>query len=205
MRGTPHRPGGAARAGALSNLALGLVTLREARRLARAPGVRPAWARTFGWLGAGAVAGALHHGGRGPRPSWGTVGWLLGMGLAGLLEASAEEAGARHPGAARALGRAGPAVYGALLGTGRRGLDALVRAQGPAMAASVGVWVRAARAGDPRARLVLRAMAASAGAAAVRRLVPERVGGRRVDRDTLYHLAQIPGVLLLSRAVRDAR
>jgi hypothetical protein len=133
------------------------------------------------------------------------VGWLLGAGLTALLAASAEDAGVRRPELARALGGAGMAAYGALLGTGRRGLDALVLAQGPAMGATVAIWVRAARAGHPRARPVLRAMAASAGAAAVRRLVPERVGGRAVDRDTLYHLAQIPGVLLLSRAVRAPR
>jgi hypothetical protein len=205
VRGTPHRPGAAARASALSDLALGLVTLAEARRLARTPGLRPAWPPAFGWLGAGAVAGALHHRGRGPRPSWGAVGWLLGAGLTALLAASAEDAGVRRPELARALGGAGMAAYGALLGTGRRGLDALVLAQGPAMGATVAIWVRAARAGHPRARPVLRAMAASAGAAAVRRLVPERVGGRAVDRDTLYHLAQIPGVLLLSRAVRAPR
>jgi hypothetical protein len=128
---------------------------------------------------------------------------MLAAGLTGLLDASAAEAGSRGP--ARVLGCAGLAAYGALSGGRRRGLDALVRAQAATMAATVAVWLRAARAGHPMARPVLRAMAASAGAAALRRAVPAQLGGRPVDRDTLYHLAQIPGVLLLSRAVRATR
>jgi hypothetical protein len=204
VRGTPQRPGGAARASALSDLALGAVTLAEARRLSRSPSADPAWAAVLGWVGAGAVAGALHHGGRRGIPGWSTVGWLLAAGLTALLRATARETGA-PAGPVRVLAAAGLAAYGALVGAGRRGLDALVRAQGPGMAATVALWLRAARAGDPRARAVLGAMVASAAAAGARRLAPERIAGRRVDRDTLYHLAQIPGVLMLSRAVRTPR
>jgi hypothetical protein len=204
VRGTPQRPGGAARASALSDLALGAVTLAEACRLARSPAADPAWAAVFGWVGAGAIAGAVHHGWSRRIPGWSTVGWLLAAGLTALLRATARETGAPDR-PVRALATAGLAGYGALVGAGRRGLDALVRAQSAGMAVTVALWLRASRAGHPRARPVLCAMAASVSAAAVRRLVPERIAGRRVDRDTLYHLAQIPGVLMLSRAVRAPR
>ncbi len=87
MRGTPERPGGAARAGALSDLALGLVTLVEARRLARTAGVRRAWASTFGVLRAGSMAATVA-----VRPRAARAGHLAGPVLramaAGVLPLS---------------------------------------------------------------------------------------------------------------------
>ena len=88
-------------------------------------------------------------------------------------------------------------AYAALALAGHAGIEAILLCEGVTMVAVIGLWIHAARARHALALPLLAALAASSMAGATRALpgdVTARVG---LDPTSLYHLAQIPGMVML--------
>jgi hypothetical protein len=184
-------------ASAITDLLLGLAALGLWRSLRRR-GASWAWRATFASIGASALLGAAYHAWVGADAAWSQAGWapvgaLLVLGLGFLLVASAQDTGVGRW--TWALPAAGLVAYAALAVGGVAGVAALGVAASPTMLAVVVVWVRAARARHPLAPTALAAIAASALAGA---LVPMVAAvAPDVDGGAVYHVAQIPGLVLL--------
>ena len=92
-------------------------------------------------------------------------------------------------------------AYAGLAIAGYAGVNAILACEGITMIAILGLWGRALREHHPLAVPVIVAILASGAAAAARALpspVTELVG---LDPTSLYHLAQIPGMVLLYHAL----
>ena len=195
----------------VTDLVLGLVLAGCAARLHRTPGVHRYW--TLMWLAAGgaALAGAAHHlvfnnSVRAADLSWVVVGVLVAVALSYLLAATAtatlDERWARLVIRARVAGLLAYAAWMVIVGIGRTA--PLVLCESVTMAAIVGLWCYGLYAGRRQAGRVLVAFGVLA-LSAVFFFLPAGVFPTSVGLDarSLQHLAQIPGVLLLSRAVVD--
>ena len=172
-------------ASSLTDLALGVVIIALAIRLQRTPGVHRYWRLTFWWAGAAALAGAVHHGvvtysDTWAGPSWAVISTMVVVTVSYLLAATVVE----------------------VLGPGRgRVFWVLLACEGITMIAILALWGRALRDHHPLAVPVIVAILASGAAAGIRALpsaVSEVVG---LDPTSAYHLAQIPGMILLAYAV----
>jgi hypothetical protein len=191
----------------LTDLALGIVVTALAVRLQRTPGVHRYWRLTFWWVGAAALAGAVHHGvvtysDTWAGPSWAVISFMVVVAVSYLLAASVVEV--LGPGRGRVfwvLRSLGLIAYAALAIAGYAGVNAILACEGVTMIAILALWGRALRDRHPLAVPVIIAIVASGAAAAVRALpsaVTELVG---LDPTSLYHLAQIPGMVLLYHAL----
>lgn len=194
-------------ASSLTDLALGLVVISLAVRLGSVPGVHRYWRLTFWWAGAAALAGAVHHGvvtysDFWAGPSWAVISMMVVITVSYLLAATVVEV--LGPGRGRVfwvLRSAGLIAYAALALSGNAGIEAILLCEGVTMIAVLALWARAARDRHPLALPVIVALAASGAAAAARAApadVTEIVG---LDPTSLYHLAQIPGMVLLYAAL----
>jgi hypothetical protein len=194
-------------ASSLTDLVLGLVVISLALRLRGVPGVHRYWRLTFWWAGAAALAGAVHHGmvthsDLWAGPSWAVISMMVVVAVSYLLAATVVEV--LGPGRGRVfwvLRSAGLVAYAALALTGNAGIEAILLCEGVTMIAVLALWGRAAYERNPVAVPVIVALAASAAAAATRAApadVTELVG---LDPTSLYHLAQIPGMVLLYAAL----
>lgn len=196
-------------ASAITDLLLGLVALGLALRVRGVPGVHPHWMRTFAWTSAAALAGAVHHGfvtssEDWTEPSWAVVTGLVVVAISYLLAASVQEV--LGPGHARAFWilRSGSLVaYAIAAATGNAGIGAIVACEGVTMAAVLALWAIALRRGLPLAGPVGLAILACMAAGAVR-AAPQDFWPV-LDTDSMYHLAQIPGLVLLARACSARR
>jgi hypothetical protein len=196
----------------VTDLVLGAVLVGCATRLRRTPGVHRYWALMWWSAGAAAFAGAAHHlvfsgSARAADLSWVVVGVLVAVALSYLLAATATAT--LDPRWARVVIRArvaGLIAYAAWMGIAGIGRTApLVLSESATMTAIVGLWCYGRYAGRPEAGRVLVAIAVLALSALFfvlpARIFPASVG---LDARSLQHLAQIPGVLLLTRVVVDA-
>ena len=173
----------------------------------------PHWRRMFWWTASAALAGAVHHGfvtqsDRWSDRSWLVVTFLVVVAISYLLAASVEEVlGPGHATAFWVLRSAGLLAYVLVAVTLGASIGAILLCEGVTMLAVLTLWGIAIRRGHPRGRAVAVAILASAGAAAVRGLPPDLVDPTGLDPTSLYHLAQIPGLVLLYRAAaaRDQR
>ena len=191
----------------LTDLALGLVALGLAMTLQSRPGVHRYWRLTFWWTAAAALAGAVHHGfvtcsDTWSGPSWAVISGMVVLAVSYLLAATVEEVlGPGRGGVFWLLRSGGLVAYAVLALTGRAGIGAILLCEGLTMIAILALWGYAAHRGNPLAWPVITALAVS-GLAAVARALPsgttELVG---LDPTSLYHLAQIPGLVLLAWAV----
>lgn len=197
-------------AASLTDLALGVVIVALAIRLERRRDVHRYWRLTFWWAGAAALAGALHHGlvtysGTWRGVSWGVISTMVVVTVSYLLAASVHEV--LGPGRARVFWvlRTGSLVaYIALALSGRAGIGSILLCEGVTMLAVLALWGIAAHRRHPLAGPVILAVLASGVAGAVR-AAPEGVSGAvGLDPTSLYHLAQIPGMVLLYVAVTGA-
>ncbi|MEW6582848.1 MAG: hypothetical protein AB1416_08820 [Actinomycetota bacterium] len=198
-------------AASLTDLALGLVALVLALRLRAAPGVHPHWTRSFAWASAAALAGAVHHGvvvrsDTWSGPSWAVISGIVVVAISYLLAASVVEVLGEGRSRVFWVLRSGSLIaYAAVAASGRAGIAAILLCEGVTMLAVLALWVMALRRRHPLAWPVAAALVASMGAAAARALpaASEPVPG--LDPTSLYHVAQIPGLLLLAWAVAAAR
>ncbi len=194
-------------ASSLTDLALGLVTLWLAVRLQPMPGVHRFWKLTFWWAGFAALAGAVHHGvvtysDRWAGPSWAVISTMVVVTVSYLLAASVEEVlGPGHGRAFWVLRSVGLVAYVALAVSGRAGVGAILLCEGLTMLCVLALWAKAAHNRHPLAGPVILAIAASGAAAGLRAAPGNLAGLVGLDSTSLYHLAQIPGMVLLFAAV----
>lgn len=193
---------------ALTDLVLGVVTLWLAARLRTAAGVHRSWFLTFAWTGAAAIAGFVHHGfvtfsGSLDGPSFAVVSLMVVVGVSYLLAATVYEV--LGPGRRRAfwvLRIASLGAYVALAASGRAGASSILMAEGVTMALILVLWFRAYQHGHPMAPRILVAFVVSA-AAAIAQGIPEDATRTATGLDpvSLYHLAQVPGIVMMYRAL----
>ncbi|HSJ74389.1 MAG TPA: hypothetical protein VK904_08740 [Miltoncostaeaceae bacterium] len=194
-------------ASSLTDLVLGIVVIALAVRLQRTPGVHRYWRLTFWWAGSAALAGAVHHGvvtysDTWAGPSWAVISMMVVVAVSYLLAATVVEV--LGPGRGRVfwvLRSIGLIAYAGLAVAGYAGVGAILACEGVTMIAILALWGRALHERHPLAVPVIIAILASGAAAAARALpspVTELVG---LDPTSLYHLAQIPGMVLLYHAV----
>jgi hypothetical protein len=197
-------------ASSLTDLALGLVIVILAVRLQRTPGVHKYWRLTFWWAGAAALAGAVHHGvvtysDTWAGPSWAVISTMVVIAVSYLLAATVVEV--LGPGRGRVfwvLRSLGLVAYAGLAVAGYAGVTSMLACEGITMLAILALWGRALIERHPLALPVIVAILASGAAAAVRALPASATELVGLDPISLYHLAQIPGMLLLYHALAAA-
>src|SRR5262245_35887263 len=195
-------------AASLTDLLLGLVALGFALRLRGTPAGRRHWTAAFGWTAAAALAGAVHHGfvtfsEEWRDPSWAFISGLVVIAISYVLAATVLEV--LGPGHARTFWvlRSGSLLaYAVVALLGHAGIQAILLCEGVTMAAVLSLWGLAAHQGHPPAKAVIIAIGASL-VAAVLRAVPWGDLPLGLDANAVYHLAHIPGLILLYLAVRD--
>jgi len=197
---------------ALTDLLLGLVVCALAIGVRHHAGIHRYWQATFWWAGAAALAGFVHHGFLVRWPavadvSWPVISVMVVVAASYLLAATVEEVlGPGHTRTFWLLRTAGLLAYVVLAATGHAGVAALLACESITFACVLGLWGWAAYRRDPLAVPVLVAIAASGAAAGARALSPAVTARLHLDPTSLYHLAQIVGMVLLYRAVtRGAR
>ncbi len=197
---------------ALTDLLLGLVVCALALGVRRQPDIHRYWQATFWWAGAAALAGFVHHGVLVRWPavadvSWPVISVMVVVAASYLLAATVEEVlGPGHTRTFWLLRTAGLLAYIGLAATGHAGVSAMLACESITFACVLGLWGWAAYQRNPLAVPVLVAIAASGAAAGVRALSPAVTERVHLDPTSLYHLAQIVGMVLLYRAVsRGAR
>ncbi len=193
-------------ASSLTDLLLAVVAAWCAVRLRGRADLTPHWWRTLAWTAGAALAGAVHHGfatasERWDGPSWAFVTFLVVVAISYLLAAAVDEV--LGPGRARAfwlLRSASLVAYVVVAVTIGASIGAILLCEGVTMLAVLALWAIGARRGHPRAAAVLVAIVASMMAAAIRAAPADLVAPTGLDPTSLYHLAQIPGLVLLTRA-----
>lgn len=191
---------------AITDLILGITVLFCALRLSRIKEVHHYWKLAFWFAAASAIAGSAHHGLFQHEASWIVVGVLIVIALSYLLVGSAREVlgrtGLRIVFVVRVIGLA---AYGAFVIGGRAGLTGVLVAESLTMATILGLWIHAAITGHPGAWPVIRALLAF-GLAGLVFVLPIRITSPlEIDSTSLTHLALIPGMVLLYRAVGHIR
>ena len=195
---------------AFTDIALGLVAVALSARLRRSPGVHVHWRSALWWFGGAALAGALHHGVlvRWPQVadvSWAVISLLVVVAVSYLLAGTVAEV--LGPGRARAfwlLRSIGIVAYVVAAATGHAGIGAILACESLTMASVLGLWAWAAYRDHPLAPPMLLAIAASGAAATAKLASAEFLRPVGLDPTSLYHLAQIPGLVLLYLAVLAA-
>jgi hypothetical protein len=191
----------------LSDLALGLIVVVLAVRLGRSPAAHRHWRTSFWWAGAAALAGFLHHGvvkhsERWTGPSWAVISAMVVIAVSYLLAATvAEVLGPRHQRTFWLLRSIGITAYAVLAVTGHAGVDALLACESLTMLSIIALWAWAARHRHPMAGAVILALVADGAAAATKAIDPAVAHRVALDPTSLYHLAQILGMVLLYAAV----
>ncbi|HEX6471061.1 MAG TPA: hypothetical protein VF069_18325 [Streptosporangiaceae bacterium] len=191
----------------LTDLLLGVVVVSLALRLRRAPASHGYWRAAFWWAGIAALGGAVHHGLIMRWPRWGELSWamisvLVVVAVSYLLASTVEEV--LGPGRARVfwlLRSVGIFAYVLMAATGHAGIAAILSCESLTMLSVLILWGWAAIRGHPLARPVLIAIVASGMAAAAQALSPGVTDHVGLDPTSVYHLAQIVGMVLLYLAV----
>jgi hypothetical protein len=195
---------------ALTDLALGLVTLVLAHRLPRDAGSSRYWRATFGWAALTALIGAVYHGVLVDVPrvnvvTWAVMSTMVVVVLSFLLAASVVQVlGRRRAALFWPLRSAGLLAYAAIAATGHPSITALMLCESLTMASVLGLWVWACVRRDPLGPRMLVAIAVS-GAAGLLRLLPGAAALVGLDAGSAYHLGQIVGMVLMFRAVTGSR
>jgi hypothetical protein len=196
-------------AASLTDLALGVVTLTLAFRL-HGRDVQSYWRRTFWWAAAAALAGAVHHGfvtysDTWSGPSWAVISGMVVLTVSFVLAASVQDVlGAGRRRVFWALRSASLVAYAGLAALGYYGIATILACEGVTMVAILVLWEIARRRGHPRARAMAWALGASVLAGCTRALPADVADLVRLDPTSLYHLAQIPGMVLLYIALVPA-
>jgi len=190
-------------ASALTDLLLGAVAVAVAVRIGRRTDLTPHWRRMFGWTATAALAGSVHHGfvtgsAHWSDQSWLVVTFLVVVAISYLLAASVDEVlGAGHARTFWVLRSASLAAYVVVAATLGASIGAILLCEGVTMFAVLALWGVGVRRHHPRAGAVAVAIVASVVAAVIRALPADLVEPTGMDPTSLYHLAQIPGVVLL--------
>jgi hypothetical protein len=196
-------------AAALTDLALGAVTLALAAST-RQLDVNRYWRRTLWWAAVAALAGAVHHGlvtrsETWAGPSWGVISGIVVVTISYTLAATVYDV--LGPGRQRVfwvLRSLGLVAYATLAITGHYGVGAILACEGVTMVAILILWGLAFRRQHPRAPAMLVALGASVVAGCTRALPSDVAGVVGLDPISVYHVAQIPAMVLLFAALGGA-
>jgi hypothetical protein len=196
-------------AASLTDLALGLVGLTLALA-ARPLDVSRYWRKTLWWAAASALAGAVHHGfvtysRTWEGPSWAFISGMVVITISFSLAASVHDV--LGPGRRKVFWVLRSASLGAYVGLaafGHYGVGTILACEGVTMVTILALWGIALRRGHPRAPAMLLALGASVLAGCSRALPAHVTDAVRLDPTSLYHLAQIPGLVLLFAALSGA-
>jgi hypothetical protein len=188
----------------LTDLVLGIVAVSLALRLRGSPAVHRHWRSALWWFGIAALAGVVHHGVIVRRPdvagpSWALISLLVVVAVSFLLAGTVHDVlRGRRAGTFWLLRSLGIAAYVLIALAGHAGIQAMLACESLTMASILVLWLWAGYRAHPRARAMLLAITAS-GAAALTKLAGVDVVS--LDPTSVYHLAQIPGLVLLFAAV----
>jgi hypothetical protein len=195
----------------LTDLLLGVIVVLLALRLRRSPATHGYWRATFWWAGIGALAGAVHHGvimwwPRVGALSWAIISVIVVVAVSYLLAATVAEV--LGPGRVRVfwlLRSVGIVAYVLMAATGHAGITAILACESLTMLSVLILWGWAAIRDHPLARPVLIALFASGAAGVAQGLSPDVTDRVGLDPTSLYHLAQIVGMVLLYLAIGGPR
>jgi hypothetical protein len=195
---------------ALTDLALGLVTLGLAISLRRSGSANRYWHRTLWWAAAAALAGAVHHGvvtysDTWSGPSWAVISGMVVVTISYTLAATVHDVlGADRGNVFWVLRSLSLGAYAGLAAFGYYGIGTMLACEGVTMVTILVLWGIAFHRRHPRAPAMLLALGTSIVAGSLRALpagVTEHVG---LDPTSLYHVAQIPAMVLLFVALTSA-
>ena len=195
-------------ASSVTDFALGVLAIGAALLIERNERVNHHWRLSFLFIGLAAILRGVHHGFIGPDGTAGAVSWaviILSIAVAISFLLSATIASVLGEGRGRPLmiiRGVSLLAFLILVILGRATLPALLVTEGLAMIMVVLLWVHAWRLEQPGVTLVLAAIGASVLAAVVRGSSAHVTLGWEFDTNALYHLAQMPGIILLYVAVR---
>jgi hypothetical protein len=137
--------------------------------------------------------------------SWSAISLLVAIAISHLLAASVDSVLGKGQGnpllAVRAISLT---VFFLMVISGNATVVTLVLTEGLTMAMVVGLWVHAWQKEQPGVGLVLAAIMVSLLAAGLKASSFQfTLGGWEFDPNSLYHLAQIPGLFLLVAAIQQ--
>ncbi|HET7172914.1 MAG TPA: hypothetical protein VFI30_01375 [Nocardioidaceae bacterium] len=195
-------------AAALTDLSLAVVVAALTTRVRHLAGVSRHWVPMFGWVGVSALLGVVHHAvlvrwQPVASVSWAVISVMVVVSLAYLLLASADEVlgSGRHL-VLRWVGIFSVLVYAGLAAAMLGGPVAILAAESPVMVCVLGLWGSALVHRHPMADWVAAALVVSGGGAVTLALPALRVGGVVLDQNSVYHLVQIVGMVLIFVGVR---
>ena len=195
-------------ASSLTDFALGVLSIGAAILVRRNDQAHHHWRLTFLVIGFAAILGGVHHGfidpdGRTGAVSWAIISLTIAVAISFLLSATIASVLGEGRGRPLLVIR-GVSLFAFLILVilGRASILTLVITEGLAMIMVVLLWLHAWRLEQPGAGLVLFAIGASVLAAVVRGSSAHVTLGWEFDTNALYHLAQMPGIILLYVAVR---
>ena len=160
------------------------------------------------WIGIAGVWGGFHHGFIVGHESVATLSWpvislLVAIAISHLLAASVISVLGRGQGnpflAVRAISIT---VFFFMVVSGNATVVTFVLTEGLTMALVIGLWVYAWQKEQPGVGLFLAAIMVSLFAALKASGLGFTLGGWEFDPNSLYHLAQIPGLFLLLAAIQ---
>ena len=196
-------------ASSLTDFALGILALMAAGRLSSRVTADSNWRWFFVWIGIAGLWGGFHHGfiiGHETLAaiSWSAIILLVAVAISYLLAASINSVLGKGRGHPLLVVRAiSLAVFFLLVVSGNATVITLMLTEGLAMALVIALWVHAWQKEQPGVGLVLAAIMVSMLAAALKASsVQFNLGGWEFDPNSLYHVAQMPGLLLLLIAIR---
>jgi hypothetical protein len=195
-------------ASSVTDFGLGALAIGAALLIDRREPVHPHWRLAFLFMGLAAILGGVHHGFIGPGETSGAVSWAvisisIAIAISFLLSATIASVLGQGRGRPLLVIRGVSLLAFIILAVlGRATIPTLLITEGLAMAMVVLLWLHAWRLGQPGVGLVLIAIGASLLAAVVRGSSVHVTLAWEFDSTALYHLAQMPGIVLLYFAVR---
>jgi hypothetical protein len=188
-------------AASLTDLALGLVALALAAASSRLD-IHGSWRKTLWWLGATAMAGAVYHGfiveSDRADLAWAVISAMVVITISCTLAATVHDVlGTGHRRTFWLLRTLSLGAFAVLALLGHHGIGTILACEGVTMLCVLVLWGLALQRGHPRARAMLVALGVSALAGCLRALPDRAARVVGLDATSLYHIAQIPGVVLL--------
>jgi hypothetical protein len=189
-------------AAAVTDYLLALIAACMAVSLLRSPSVDRYWAFASFSIALGALVGGIYHGhiveGDRADETWTLITIIVAVTVSFLLAATVNSVlGSEKNRLWMTLRLVSLGGFVLLALAGHGGLQTFFYLESVSMLAVLGIWVYAWQRGQEGASLILAAIFVS-GVASVFRFLP--VGfeaGWHWDNDAIYHIAQIPGLLIL--------
>ncbi len=195
-------------ASSLTDFALGILALFAAQQLSKRESADSHWRWFFVWIGIGGIWGGFHHGfivahETAAAVSWSGISLVVAVAISFLLAASVNSVLGKGRGQPLLLLRAiSLAVFFAFVVSGNATITILLLTEGVAMAIVVALWVSAWQKVQPGGSLVLAAILLSMLAATLKVSGAQfTLGGWEFDPNSIYHVAQMPGICLILIAI----